>query len=247
MNGFELLILLIYLMVLWYVYQSIVEEIDQKTAIQLNQAQLKQQLAQFNLVEAIALQFEFSKSPLSETIKSFKLTLENKSRDQYLMIHWQQSSLMDFDGLSQRLIRLPPGLNFDLFPAQASTVLPPREILVATLTTETCLTLTEGDRFTLDHAIFSPALLKEARDEELEFELTLMVQCSTFKSPDKSQEFAPVVYPIHCTFEVVKQPWQKSLYWQAKVNKKVSDQKKQDAQKGKRKARKKAKYQTLDP
>lgn len=238
MNVFELLILVIYILIVWYVYQSIVEELNQLTAIKLDQDQLQQNLAQYGLAEKLTVKFDFGKSPLTDVLDSFKITLENQTHKQYFAVHWAESSLMDFDGLSQRIIRIPPGLNIDLFPAQAHSIIAPREILSGKLTIESCLKLNEQNRFDIDQPIFTTDLLKEARDDNLEFELNLMLQCSQWDS----HEFVPVLYPITCTFTVVKQPWQKAIYWRPKKPQKAADQAKKDAQKKARKARKTKKY-----
>lgn len=238
MNVFELLILVIYILIVWYVYQSIVEELNQLTAIKLDADQLQQNLAQYGLAEKLTFKFDFGRSPLTDVLDSFKITLENKTRQQYFAVHWAESSLMDFDGLSQRIIRMPPGLNIDLFPAQAHSVIAPREILSGKLTIESCLKLNEQHCFDIDQPIFTTDLLKEARDNNLEFELNLMLQCSQWDS----HEFVPVLYPITCTFTVVKLPWQKAVYWRPKTPQKSVDQAKKDAQKKSRKARKTEKY-----
>ncbi|NJN71933.1 MAG: hypothetical protein HC799_03510 [Limnothrix sp. RL_2_0] len=238
MNVFELLILVIYILIVWYIYQSIVEELNQLTAIKLDQDQLQQNLAQYGLAENLTLKFDFGRSPLTDVLDSFKITIENQTRKQYFAVHWAESSLMDFDGQSQRIIRVPPGLNIDLFPAQANSVIAPRESLSSKLTIENCLKLNDQNRFDLDQPIFTTNVLREARDENFEFELNLMIQCSR----RESHEFLPVLYPVTCTFTVVKLPWQKAIYWRSKTPQKSADQAKKDAQKKSRQDRKTKKY-----
>ncbi|AFY39487.1 hypothetical protein Lepto7376_3259 [[Leptolyngbya] sp. PCC 7376] len=239
MNGFDILILFVYAIVLWYVYQSIVDEIDKLTEVRLNKDFLSAQLTKFGLDEKLSFSFDFGRSPLTDTLNSFSISLENKTFEQYFEIHWNRSSLMDFDGKSQRIIRLPPALNIDLFQAQASSIISPREILNDKLTIESSLTLKDEDKLIYDitQPIFSSDLLKTARDEDLDFEVTLMIRCSEYGS----DKFYPVLYPIICNFEVIKKPWQKALYWRPKTNQKQSDQNKKDKIKKTRKARKKAK------
>ncbi|OKH17118.1 hypothetical protein [[Limnothrix rosea] IAM M-220] len=239
MNGFEILLLFVYIIMLWYVYQSIVEEINNLTEIVLNKDFLKVQLGKFGLEEKLSLKFDFGKSPLTDTLNDFKITLENQTFKQYFAVHWNQSTLMDFDGKSQRLIRLPPALNIDLFQAQASSVISPREILEDKLTVESSLKLKGQDTpiYEIAAPIFPSDLLKEARDENFDFELTLMLQCSEYDS----EKWYPVVYPITCSFDIVKKPWQKALYWRQKTDKKKADKSKKEKIKKSRKARKQAK------
>ncbi len=239
MNSFEFLLLFVYVIVIWYVCQSIIEEINNLTEIVINQDFLKSQLGKFGLEEKIALKFDFGKSPLTDTLNDFKITLENQTFEQYFAIHWTESSLMDFDGKSQRLIRLPPALNIDLFQAQACSVISPREILEDKLTVENSLKLKDEDKpiYEIAEPIFTSGLLKEARDENFDFELTLMIQCSQFDS----EKWLPVVYPITCSFDIIKKPWQKALYWRPKQNKKKADEGKKAKTKKTRKARKQAK------
>ncbi len=241
MNAFDLLVLIVYLMILAYFYSSIVEELDRLTAISLDQAQLKRQLEQYGWAEILGVKFDFGRSPLTDILNSFKITLENKSPAQYFAIHWDQSSLTDFDGISQRLIRIPPGLHVDLFQAQTSSVIAPREILEGKLTVENCLKLDDKNRFEIYQPIFTADLLKEARDENFEFELNLMIQVSD----PASRQFIPVLYPLACSFKVVKQPWQKAVYWRPKKSKEEVDKQKKAGVKDSRKARKQAKEASL--
>jgi hypothetical protein len=140
LNSFDFLILILYLWTLWYVYQSIVDELDQLTAIKMNQGQLNAQLAQLGLEGQIAIQCGFSKTPLSEEMRTFMLIVANlQGEGNYLYLDWQRCTFRTFKGDVKRLFRLPQGQNLDLFQGQSISILAPGESLAEMVTIENCL------------------------------------------------------------------------------------------------------------
>lgn len=212
-NSFELLILILYGAILWYVYQSIVEELDQLTAIQPNQNQLNEQLAALELAGKLTIQCGFSKTPLAEEMRSFVLIVANKQPEgHYLYLDWQHSTFRTFSGEVKRLFRLPQGQNLDLFEAQSVSILAPGESLVEMVTLENCLAFNQGAGFALVKPIFSIKELRIARDKGLQFQVNLFFQQPARPEIKIPQRF----YAIACPFEVRKQPWQRAVYWRPK-------------------------------
>lgn len=239
MNAADVLIAAIYFWMLSYVYQSIVAEVTSATEIVFDKDLLQQQLARVGLEDKLAIALSFSSSSLADTFNDFEVKVENKTFNQYFMVHWNQSTLVDFDGVSQRVIRLPSTINLDLYQAQVSSTIAPRETLKGKATVEGSLTLKENEAFIYEvtEPIFSTKLLTAALADDLVFEVNLMLQC-TYQD---SKTFVPSLYPIVCSFRLKRKPWQKAVYWRPKSSKKSSGGGKDKKVKEARKAYKQSK------
>lgn len=213
MNSFEFLILIIYFLILWYVYQSIVAELDQLTAIQMNQALLNEQLEKLALRGKISIQCGFSKNPLLEEMRTFMLIVANLQPEGcYLYLDWKRCTFRNFKGETKRIFRLPKGRNLDLFQAQSISILAPGESLVEAVTIEDGLIFDPEAGFTIVKPIFTIQELKVARDKGMQFAVNLFFQTPArpeLKEPD-------YFYAIACPFGVKKLPWQNAVYWKPK-------------------------------
>ena len=239
MNAFDILIAAIYLGLVWYVYQSIVEEVTQATEIVLDKNLLKEQLTRLGLQDQLSIELAFKSSSLEDTFNDFEVKIENKTFNRHFAVHWNRSTLVDFDGVSQRIIRLPSTINLDLYQAQVESAIAPLETFKGKATIENSLTLKENEAFIYEvtKPIFSTELLKAALADELIFEVTVMLQCSYADS----KKFYPVLYPVICSFRLQRKPWQKVVYWKPKSEEAAKDKSKKKKAEQARKDYKQAK------
>ncbi|OKH17117.1 hypothetical protein [[Limnothrix rosea] IAM M-220] len=212
-NSFEFLILILYSWVLWYVYQSIVEELDQLTAIKMNQGQLQEQLESLGLAKQLTIQCGFSRTPLAEEMRTFTLIVANRLPEgSYLYVDWQRSTFRTFSGEVKRLFRIPRGQNLDLFEGQSLSIVAPGETLVEIVTLENCLMFDKESGYSIVSPIFRIPELKKARDRGMQFGVNVF-----FHEPARPEENKPDrFYAITCPFNIVKLPWQSAVYWRPK-------------------------------
>ena len=212
-NSFEFLILILYGWILWYVYQSIVEELDQLTAIKMNQGQLAEQLENLGLSGQLMMQCGFSRTPLAEEMRTFTLIIQNALPEgHYLYLDWQRSTFRTFGNEVKRLFRIPQGQNLDLFEGQSVSIVAPGETLVEIVTLENCLAFDKEGGYAVVKPIFSIPELKAARGRGLQFGVNIFFQEPARPELQKSERF----YAITCPFNVVKLPWQNAVYWKPK-------------------------------
>ncbi|AFY39053.1 hypothetical protein Lepto7376_2796 [[Leptolyngbya] sp. PCC 7376] len=212
-NSFEFLILILYAWILWYVYQSIVEELDQLTAIKMNQGQLTEQLQQLGLEGQLMIQCGFSRTPLAEEMRTFTLIVVNGLPEgNYLYLDWQRSTFRTFKNEVKRLFRIPQGQNLDLFEGQSISIVAPGETLVEIVTLENCLMFDKEAGYSIVKPIFSIPELKMARGKGLQFGVNIFFQEPARPEYEKIERF----YAITCPFNVVKLPWQNAVYWKPK-------------------------------
>lgn len=212
-NSFEFLILIIYIWILWYVYQSVVAELDQLTAIQPNQAQLNAQLEKLNLQGKLTIQCAFSKSPLSEEMRTFMLTIANRQEEgNYIYLDWHRSTFRNFKGEVKRLLRLPKGRNLDLFQAQSPSILAPGESIVEAVTIEDVIVFNQESGFVIVHPILTLKEMKAARDKGQQFVVNLFLYQPARPELNQPERY----YTIACPFAVKKLPWQNAVYWKPK-------------------------------
>lgn len=212
-NVFEFLILVIYILIIWYVYQSIVEELDQRTAITMNKGQLDEQLEKVGLEGKIAIQCGFTKTPLAEEMKTFVLIVQNlQAEGNYLYLDWQRCTFRTFRGDVKRLFRLSQGQNLDLFEAQSLSILAPGESFMEMVTLENCLRYDKETGYSVVKSIFSIGEVKAARASGAQFRVNLFFQKPARPELGEPDRF----YAIACPFEVKKLPWQNAVYWRPK-------------------------------
>lgn len=218
-NSLEFLILVLYCWVLWFVYQSIVEEFDQRTAIRMNQGLIDEQLENLGLTGQLRVQCGgFARSPFAEETRTFQVMVVNHLPDgHYLYLDWQRTTFLTFKGEVKRVLRIPQGRNLDLFAGQSMSIVAPGETLVEMVTLENCPSFNEEKGYAISQPIFSIPELKVARAKGLQFGVNLF-----FRQPARPEfKIGDRFYTINCPFNVIKLPWQNAAYWRPQKPKKT--------------------------
>lgn len=107
--------------------------------IELNRSALNAQLAENGLESVVGMNFKLAeKYQLKDDLKHLDVEIKNTS-NQDLYVDWDYSSFVDASGRSQRLVRLTPGMSFDLLPPQVFSTIAPGKTLKEKLTAESTL------------------------------------------------------------------------------------------------------------
>ncbi|MGB2926484.1 MAG: hypothetical protein WBB82_14380 [Limnothrix sp.] len=219
MTRIEFLILFLYVLIVWYVYQSVMQEIAQLTEIKVSNAQIEAQLADLGLADVLSIKFEFTKAPLKEEMKTFGVVVENKKvgeGDRLLYVNWQFCTLRTFGGDIFRLFRLPQGENLNMLQSQAMSIINPGETLKEKITLESCITFSQETGFVVAKPVFAISDMKKARDNKSQFVINLF-----FQQPERPEIKEPIkYYSVACACSVEQLPWQTAIYWRPKKKKK---------------------------
>lgn len=225
MTNLDLFLLTIYLTCIAYVLsQMIFALFTEQVQITFDQDFLKKELELQLLKEVISI--EFRMKPRYDRIalpSSIDIIIKNISQQQWIYLDWDYSCLIDVDGESKRLVRVPPGSTFDLLPPQMFTVLSPGTRFREKLTSEVALTRDpETGTLKLDGALINLARLnKDPRRRKKFMRLSrLLKEPAKFyirlviRIEDKSQRNSRMAfYTINNLFVVQKVDWIQQLPW----------------------------------
>ena len=140
MTGLDWIVIGVYLIcvsaVLLRAFSSLLAE---KIIIRLDDNFLKNQLESQKLENRVRFKFFLARQYDLDQFRVLEVSLENQSPNQTLYIDWDYSALIDAQGREQRLVRLPPGMTFDLLPAQVFSVIAPGKTIQELFTAESAL------------------------------------------------------------------------------------------------------------
>ncbi len=205
----NLLIVVVYLICIILVFYQVAQSLDKYVGVRADKEDIDQNIAKKKLEDTIDLKFALPDMREMDKFRDIGIVIQNLSPTRSLAINWQQSTLSNLKGKSQRVIREVPGMKIDLSQPQTFTTVGPSQNIAAKITTET--TLKPGSEGSLELAkpLFSPEELKSLPEEGGEFKLNLSIQVS---GPGEKAGKG-TVYVIPCRFIVSKTPRTKVAYW----------------------------------
>jgi len=163
----NLLILTVYLIIVTYVFYQAYKSLGNQVVIELDYGDLNQQLDEKGLRDIVGIKFKFRDSYRLDELTKLPIVINNKSQDHTIMVDWNVSSIIDFDNVTGRVIRLTPGLTA-LPQNQAVSILAPEQSIDEELT----------DDKDIAAPLFKPGKLKKATDTAAPFYLRLFLTIS---------------------------------------------------------------------
>ncbi len=183
---------------------------DPEVKIELNRSDLNAQLADNGLASAVGINFKLAeKYQLKDELKHLDVEIKNTSnRDLY--VDWDYSSFVDAAGRSQRLVRLTPGMSFDLLPPQVFSTIAPGKTLKEKLTAESTLkrdqdtSLLTGAAPLIEFSKFKSTPKQKSSPVSFTFALRLALRQVDVQSSFTGNRF----HVINCEFTAKKLPRQ---------------------------------------
>jgi hypothetical protein len=140
MTGLDWIVIAVYLIcvssVLLRVFSSLLAE---KIVIKVDENFLKNQLESQKIENRVQFKFFLAPQYDFDQFRIMEVSIQNQTSNQTLYIDWDYCALIDTQGREQRLVRLPPGMTFDLLPAQVFSVIVPGKTLQEKFTAESAL------------------------------------------------------------------------------------------------------------
>lgn len=226
----NLVILTLYIIGVAYVFNRMIESIDDKIKYTFQKEVVDQQLKDQNLENQIGISFKFSDSNSFDDVKDLSLSIENKSDDIAVYIDWDNCSLViEHTKQSLRVIRKSPDLTRDLAVPQSPSLIAPKKTLSETVSAENIF---ERDKETGTYAAKKPlidiAALEKNKGqkklyndfinsrEDLKFSLQIVLRISAVRAGLAPGRDVPPTCLINCPFTVKKLPWTYALPWNKK-------------------------------
>jgi hypothetical protein len=228
-NGEQnLVILTLYIIGVSYVFNRMVESIDEQIKFEFNKAVVDEQLKAQNLLEKVGISFKFKSSYPIDDLKDLSLSIENKSDNIAIYVDWDNTSLVvEHTKQSRRVIRKSPDLTRDLAVPQSPSLIAPEKNLSETVTAEDVF---ERDVTTGTYSAKKPLinitglsksqkkLYKDFMSEKatLNFSLQLVLRISEVRVGLAPGVNVPPMCIINCPFTIKKLPWTYALPWKKK-------------------------------
>jgi hypothetical protein len=145
----DLIILVVYIICMTYVISQAIFSLDNQTKLTNDAKFLEEQLeaktlGDKKLKDLISIFFKFDDRYESDKQpKTLMMTIENKSKDYYIYIDWDSSSITSYDpNFSRRVIRVAPDKRItDLALPQVFSAIPPTLKLPTSITSESAFKL----------------------------------------------------------------------------------------------------------
>ncbi|MBH8566080.1 hypothetical protein I8748_28645 [Nostoc sp. CENA67] len=226
----NLVVLTLYIIGVSFVFNRMVESIDDRIKFEFKKGSVDDQLKEQNLQDQIGVSFKFDNSHSlgnpDKELKELSVSIENKSDNIAIYVDWDNSALIvDYSKQSYRVIRKSPDVTRDLGVPQIFSVIAPKKTLSETVTAENV--------FKLEDKIYKPssplinitALQKSQKKlyndfmnqrAELTFSLQLVMRLSELRVGLTPGANVPPVCIINCPFTVKKLPWTYALPWNKK-------------------------------
>lgn len=222
MTGLDWIIITVYLIcvasVLLRAFSSLLVA---QISIVLNDRLLARQLQEQN-INFIDVKFRLANQYDVDQLKELDLIIYNQSDNMTVYIDWDYCCLIDVEGRSYRVVRLPPGTTFDLLPSQIVSAIPPGQTLQQKLTAESSL---KRESETSPLKPIAPVvnlsrlkpypkskLAPDAQLPTLNFYLRLALR-TTPRSTDLTNAN---LYILNCEFLASKLPWTENIPWRKK-------------------------------
>ena len=226
----NLVVLTLYIIGISYVFNRMVESIDDRVKFEFKKGIVEEQLKEQNLQEQIGISFKLDASNEFDDVKELSVSIENKSDNIAIYVDWDNSSLVvEHTKQSCRVIRRSPDLIRDLGVPQVLSLIAPKKTLTEKVSAEN---LFERDKEAGTYSAKKPivdigalqknkGLKKLYNDfingrEELKFSLQLVLRISELRVGLTPGVNVPPMCIINCPFTVKKLPWTYALPWNKK-------------------------------
>jgi hypothetical protein len=226
MNNIEqnLLVLTIYILTVLYVFYRAMDSLDDKVMITLDTKAINDQLMAQGLKDLVDIKIPLNKQYQLESLKQLTVILENKAKQTIIYIDWDRSGLSDFTGEMRRLIRVIPGMMFDVFQPQVNTAVMSGRKIKQIFTAEDVLhresdtsylkikaPLFDLSKFKkgnkLDKKIYTDFMNQKTN---LQFSLGLVLRVLDLAQKNEQ------VHIIVCNFTVKRMYWKEAITWKVK-------------------------------
>lgn len=228
----NLVVLTVYIIGVSFVFNRMVESIDDRIKFGFNKASVDDQLKELNLQDQIGISFKFDNSHSlgnpDKELKELSVSIENKSENIAIYVDWDNSSLVvDYSKQSYRVIRKSPDVTRDLGVPQVLSVIAPKKTLSETVTAENVFKLeAESGIYKPNSPLINITALQKGQKKlyndfmsertELTFSLQLVLRLSELRVGLVPGANIPPVCIINCPFTVKKLPWTYALPWNKK-------------------------------
>ncbi|MEH2069849.1 MAG: hypothetical protein V7K47_17090 [Nostoc sp.] len=224
----NLVVLTIYIIGVSYVFNRMIESIDDQIKFEFKKGFVEEQLKEQNLDDKIGISFRFKSSYPIDDLKELSISIENKSDNIAVYVDWDNSSLVvEHSKQSRRVIRKSPDLTRDLAVPQSPSLIVPKKTLSETVTAEDVF---QRDQATGTYSAKKPLIdingLQKGqkklyndfinRRKELDFSLQLVLRISEVRIGLAPGINFPPISIINCPFTVRKLPWTYALPWNKK-------------------------------
>lgn len=204
---FGLLVLVVYLIIAARVFYQMWLDLDEFISVDFDSASLNEQLQLQQLQDAIAIGFKFKSCYKPDQLQTLSMTIFNQTDARTIYVNWERCNLTDFNGMTQRIVRIVPGLS-DLSQGQTYSLMAPTQGLAAQLTVESAMKATDKG-LAVAFPLFSKGSLLGAAKGEKRFTLRLVVEVAAPTVGDRVGS----VHALLCHFIVRKTPKRKTMYW----------------------------------
>lgn len=225
----NLVILTLYIIGVSYVFNRMVESIDDQIKFEFKKAVVDEQLKEQNLQDQVGISVNFKASYPIDDLKDLSLSIENKSDNIAIYVDWDNSSLVvEHSKQSRRVIRKSPDLTRDLAVPQSPSLIAPQNKLSETVTAEDVFERKDGTYLATKPIINITSLSKGGPPQkklyndfmqerkELEFSLQLVLRISEVRVGLAPGVNIPPMCIINCPFTIRKLPWTYALPWKKK-------------------------------
>ncbi|MBW4563596.1 MAG: hypothetical protein KME32_21120 [Mojavia pulchra JT2-VF2] len=229
-NGDQnLFILTIYIIGVTYIFNLMIESIDDKVKFEFKKGVVDDQLKEQNLQDKLGISVKLNASYSFDELKELSISIENKSDNHAIYVDWDNSSLVvEHSKQSRRVIRKSPDLTRDLAVPQSPSLIAPKKTLSETVTAEDVF---ERDAVAGTYSAKKPivnitALQKGPskklyndfinRTKQLEFSLQLVLRISEVRVGLAPGANIPPMCIVNCPFTIRKLPWTYALPWNKK-------------------------------
>jgi len=212
----NLALFIIYVLCLAYAFQQMKKDILSRVVLNIavNRAAMEEQLFARDLQDLVEISFKFEDQYPLTPVPHLSMTLANRSESQWIYLHWADSTLTNFEGQSQRIVRISPSLTVELCQAQLLSAIAPGQVIRETLTTEETLRHNEAGVLAVATPLFSAKVLHEAALKNQRSSLQLVLRVGELG--DRNGRFCL----ISCEFIPSKVSWRRMMYWTAREKKK---------------------------
>ncbi|MDZ7960821.1 MAG: hypothetical protein RMY34_23570 [Aulosira sp. DedQUE10] len=228
----NLLVLTLYIIGVTYIFNVMIESIDDKIKFEYQKKVVDDQLQEKNLQDQLGISFRLSPSHSFDELKDLSISIENKSENLAIYIDWDNSSLVvEHSKQSRRVIRKSPDLTRDLAVPQSPSLIAPKKTLTELVTAEDVF---ERDATTGTYSAKKPIVnisgLQKSpvkaqrklyndfvnRTKKLEFSLQLVLRISDLRVGLAPGVNIPEMCIVNCPFTIRKLPWTYALPWNKK-------------------------------
>lgn len=227
----NLVILTLYIIGVTYIFNQMVESIDDQVKLEFNKAEVEQQLKDQNLQDKIGISFSLKTTYSIEDPKELSMSIENKSQETAIYVDWDNSAFEEFDGTSRRVIRKSPDLTRDLAVPQIPSLVVPGKTLREAVTSENVL---QRDQISGTYTPKNPLAnilkwktspVRAQRNQfndfmsgsrNFEFSLVLVLRVAETNIGVALGSNIPPLCIVKCPFIVRKLPWTYALPWNKK-------------------------------